>query len=104
MAQYRIVCTEQVPYGHPPESARIVAVGVGNDPQRASVRWTVGEVVAAMDRGDVFYTVGERSQKVALVEKYWCTRCVAYHIRSAADAVTDNNLDSMRYCNWGKSA
>lgn len=101
--QYKIVCTEQVPYGHPPSSARIVAVGVGNDP-RSAVRWLVQEVVAAMDRGATFYTVGERSGKVALVEKYWCGQCSRYHIRSAADAVYDNNLDSLQYCSWSRTA
>ena len=104
MAYKRIVCTEQAPYGHPPASARIVAVGVGDDPQSASERLTVKEVVAAMDRGDVFYTRGERSNTVALVETYWCVQCSGYHIRSVADAVTDNNLDSLRYCGWKKSA
>lgn len=104
MAQHRIVCTEQVPYGHPAASARIVAVGIGNDASRASERLSVEEVVAAMDRGEIFYTLGERSRKVALVEKYWCAQCFRYHIRSAADAVTDNNLDSLRYCAWQKSA
>ena len=104
MAQHRIVCTEQVPYGHSPASARIVAVGTGTDTSRATERLTVEDVVAAMDRGDIFYTVGVTSRKVALVEQYWCSQCFRYHLRSAPDAVTDNNLDSLRYCAWQKSA
>lgn len=104
MAQYRIVCTEQEPYGHSPSSARIVAVGVSDGAQIAAARWTVEQVIEAMDRGHVFYTRGEQSGKIALVEKYWCSRCVRYHIRSAADAVYDNNLDSLRFCAWGQSA
>src|SRR5687767_14646098 len=98
MAQYRIVRTEQEPAGHPPQYARIVAVGIGDDPQAASDRWTVEEVVAAMDLGHVFYTQGEQSGQIAVVDKYWCSQCMRYHIRSAPDAVWDNNLDSLRYC------
>lgn len=100
MASYRIVCTEQVPaYAHP-KQAKIVAVGTGNDPGRATRRWTVREVVAGIDRGHTFYTKGEKSGRIAYVEKYWCTRCREWHIRSSPDAVYDNNLDSLRYCQW----
>jgi hypothetical protein len=47
-----------------------------------------------MDLADIFYTQGTTSGKVALVQKYACTQCGRAHIRSAADAVTDNALDS----------
>jgi hypothetical protein len=40
------------------------------------------------------------ARKVALVEKFTCGRCWRTHIRSAPDAVTDNNLDNLRRCNW----
>lgn len=104
MAYYRIVCTEQKPYPNPPTHAHIVAVGTGDDPYRASRRWTLTEVLDAMDLGDVFFTRGEQSGQVALVVKYLCVHCFGYHIKSAADAVTDNNLDSLRYCAWERSA
>lgn len=104
MANYRIVCTEQQPYGNPPTHAHIVAVGTGEDSSSASHRWTLREVLEAMDRGDVFFTRGERSGRVALVVKYLCSRCLGYHIKSAPDAVADNNLDSLRYCAWKKTA
>ncbi len=100
MARYRIVCTEQVSATAHPNNAKIVAVGTGTDPGKAEKRWTVAEVVTAMDSGDTFYTEGETSGRVAEVEKYWCAACPAWHIRSKADAVTDNNLDSLRSCNW----
>jgi DNA-binding XRE family transcriptional regulator len=51
-----------------------------------------------MDHGDILYTRGATSNKVALVEKYTCTPCRRVYIQSAADAVTDNNLDSLRSC------
>jgi hypothetical protein len=100
VASYRIVCTEQVPATNHPRNAKIVAVGTGNDPDKATQRWTVSEVVSAMDSGNAFYTKGRTSGKVARVEKYWCGSCNAWHIRSSADAVTDNNLDSLRGCRW----
>jgi hypothetical protein len=100
MARYRIVCTDQEPLYQPTTHAHIVAVGTGTDPNKANTRWTLQEVVAAMDRGDGFYTVGVNSGKVALVEKYTCTLCWRTHIRSSPDAVMDNNLDSLRRCNW----
>lgn len=100
---YRIVCTEQVPAAAHPRDAKIVAVGTGTDPDRADQRWTVSDVVSAMDRGDRFYTRGKASGKAAWVEKYWCAPCGEWHIRSEADAVTDNNLDSLRECAWRQS-
>jgi Protein of unknown function (DUF3892) len=100
MAQYRIVCTVQEPAGHPHTDAHIVNVETGNDPKKADTKWTLDEVLHAMDQGNVFYTQGERSGKVALVEKYVCSSCRRTYIRSAPDRVEDNNLDSLRRCNW----
>jgi hypothetical protein len=98
MATLRIVCTVQEPSGHSNQQAHIVAVGVGDDPNKAGQRWTLDEVLAAIDHGDILYTRGTTSNKVALVEKYTCTPCRRVYIQSAADAVTDNNLDSLRPC------
>jgi hypothetical protein len=97
---YRIVCTEQEPATNPPSHAHIVAVGVGNDPNGAEQRLLLSSVLMMMDRGDIFYTKGTTSGKVAKVEKYWCSSCEKYHIRSSPDATTDNNLDNLRYCHW----
>jgi hypothetical protein len=100
VAQHRIVCTDQEPIYQPTTHAHIVAVGTGTDPNKADQRLTLQQVLDAMDRGDVFYTVGVTSGKVARVEKYTCTRCWRTHIRSTPDAVTDNNLDNLRRCSW----
>jgi hypothetical protein len=102
MSTNRIVCTNQEPASQPPQHAHIVAVGVGNDPARATNRLALAEVLQMIDQGDKFFTQGEESGKTAWVEKYFCQHCRQYHIRSAADAVKDNNLDSLRYCNWSK--
>lgn len=98
--RYRIVCTEQEPVWNDPHHAHIVAVGVGTEPSAANARWTVGEVLAAMKRGDTFYTKGIYSGRVAEVHPYQCQRCSRPSIRSAADAVSDNNLDNLRTCSW----
>ena len=100
MTTYRIVCTEQLPASNPPQHAHIVAVGVGDNPEKATVRFTLAEVVQKITYGDTFYTKGPQSGKIATVEKYYCGYCLQYHIRSSRDAVTDNNLDHMRYCQW----
>ena len=97
---FQIVCTEQVPAQNPPKHAHIVAVGVGDDPNRANKRLSLNTVIQMMDDGDRFYTRGQKTGRIAWVEKYICTSCRKYHIRSAPDATTDNNLDSLRYCHW----
>ena len=100
----RIVCTDQVPSNNPPCKARIISVGVGEDPAQATEKVSLAEVLRQMDSGVIFYTRGEASAKTAFVQKYWCPSCKEWHIRSTPDAVHDNNLDSLRYCFWQKAA
>jgi hypothetical protein len=97
MSQHRIVCTTQEPSYLPNDRAHIVAVGTGL-PSGYDRYWQLSEVLAAMDQGDGFYTYGEQSQKVALVHKYICPWCSKTHVRSAPDAVPDNNLDNLPRC------
>lgn len=98
MTNYRIICTTQEPIGQPTSHAHIVAVGTGATAQQYTQRWTLAQVIAAMDRGDTFYTRGESSGREARVEKYTCTKCWQTWIRSTADAVQDNNLDNLPRC------
>lgn len=98
--RYRIVCTVQEPASAPPSHQHIVAVGTGDDPNKAENRWSLDEVLAAMKKGDTFYTKGINSGKTAEVEKYECSRCQRTYIRSTPDAVPDNNLDNLRRCNF----
>lgn len=100
MPSHRIVCTEQEPFGNSPKHAHIVAVGTGASSSKATERWTLAQVIQAIDGGTRFYTTGESSGKTAEVEKWWCGLCGRTHIRSSPDAVKDNNLDSLRYCKW----
>ncbi len=83
----------------PTTHAHIVSVGIGNDSNKADTKMTLDQVIAGIDRGDVFYTYGEQSRKTAIVIKASCGHCRRTIIKSAPDAVTDNNLDSLRRCN-----
>lgn len=99
MTYYRIVCTEQEPVGNP-HHGHIVSVGTGEQSDKATQRWLLVEILSAMDRGDVFYTRGIVSGKMAIVEKYYCSSCSRTHIRSTRDATPENNLDNLRICRW----
>lgn len=98
MATYRIICTNQQPADKPPQHAHIVAVGVGVEPTRYTQSFTLAQVLQMMTNGDRFFTQGVKTGKTAWVEKYVCTSCNQWHIRSTPDAVLDNNLDNLPYC------
>jgi hypothetical protein len=98
MTAYRVICTNQEPASQPPQHAHIVSIGVGITPDHYNQRFTLQQVIQMIDRGDQFYTIGPSSGKKAMVEKYVCQHCRQYHIKSSADAVRDNNLDSLPYC------
>ena len=100
MTEYRIVCTEQEPCNADTSRAHIVAVGTGNEADSANQRWLLSEVVAALNTGDRFYTIGTSTGKRAEVETYNCGNCKTTHIRSNPDSTTDNNLDELRICSW----
>jgi hypothetical protein len=98
MADYRIICTNQEPADRSTHDAHIVAVGTGTSPDSYTRKWTVAEVYAAMDRGDTFHTIGRTSGRRAEVRKWSCRGCRRSTLRSASDAVTDNNLDELPQC------
>lgn len=97
---YRIVCTTQEPAYLPTTHAHIVAVGTGAQADHATQQWTLQQVLNAIDAGTEFYTQGQYSGAVARVVPVACGKCGHRIIRSTADAVYDNNLDSLRRCNW----
>lgn len=101
MSTYRVVCTEQEPIYQPTTHAHIVAVGTGSNPDKASQRWTLDQVIRAiLYSGDSFYTQGKTSGKVARVVVVNCGHCNRQIIKSTPDAVYDNNLDSLRRCQF----
>jgi hypothetical protein len=96
--RYRVVCDNQVPVDQPKTHAHIVEVGTGTTPQHYDRLWSVAEVIAANGRGDVFYTLSASTGEAARVIVVGCSVCGQQIIRSSADAITDNNLDSLPDC------
>jgi len=96
LMDYRIICTIQEP-STTPGHGHIVRVGTGTTARGYNRLWTVAEVYSAMDAGLRFMTYGEQSRKWALVEKFRC--CHRDTLRSASDAIADNNLDKLPMCN-----
>ena len=99
MAEHRVVCTEQMPMDEPTSHAHIVVVGTGADPDHATGHWTLAGVISSIGAGNVFYTISPSTGKKATVRVVPCSACGHQIIKSSADAVTDNNLDSLRRCN-----
>lgn len=100
MPSFRIVCTVQLPAGQQPTHAHIVEIGTGDNPAMPTLRWSVAEVVAAIQQGNTFYTESPSTGRRALVEPFWCPFCFRQTLRSAPDTVRDNNLDALHYCPW----
>ena len=96
--EYRILCTRKSEVPTPRRHGHIVSVGTGTTPQQYSQTWTVAQVLAAIGRGDLFYTQSVSTGKVAKVEPYTCHICSRQGIRTTADAVKDNNLDDLPLC------
>ena len=98
MVEYRIVCTTQEPEGRSHDAAHIVLVGVGDNPDHAQQLLALKDVFKRMVEGHSFYTKSPSAGTKADVHQYNCKTCNKTTIRSSADAVLDNNLDSLRSC------
>jgi hypothetical protein len=97
--RYRIVCTTQEPISAPWSHQHIVSVGMGTDPDQATKQWPLAGVIAAIDRGDEFYTRSLSTGLEAEVIKVACAACgQRWFIRTVADPAKDNNLDNLRRC------
>ena len=93
MAEYRIVCADlQHPQRH------IVRVGTAPASNRPTKMWSTEEVRHALAARAFFYTTSPSTRKRAAVFADTCRipGCSVRTLRSAADAVRDNNLDNMR--------
>ena len=99
---YRIVCVEKEAAQYSPEHAHVIAVGIGSNLWEEKERLTLSQVIQKMDTGDRFYTQGFRTGKINWVEKYWCSHCNCYNIRSSPDVARDNDIDYQRYCSWDR--
>lgn len=99
ISKHRILCvdhSEHQCHGH--HASHIVGIGTGHTPGQIDQRWSLEEVLAAMHRGEVFYTQGEHTHKIAEVESYHCTQCGGTHIRTQPDHAHDNNLNALASC------
>ena len=97
IAAYRIVCVERQPVGQPESHVHIVRIGTTDDGLGAR-QWSIHQVLAAMEEGDVFYTQDMTSGKIASVSAYHCAQCLQTCIGSDTNAATGNNLDNLPDC------
>ena len=74
VAAYRIVCVGPRAVGQRESHVHIVRIGTGDD-QGCTRHWSLDLVLAAMEDGDVFYTQGKASGKIASVMIRHCTEC-----------------------------
>lgn len=92
MTEYQVVCVTLL---RPAQHRHIL--GIGTATSYAPTRWTVDDVWSAIAGGDRFYTNDSRGRR-AFVERWQCRRCGLRTLRTRADAVTDNNLDTLPPC------
>ena len=98
MARYRIVCIEKHPT-HKDRYHHIVAVGTGSDPDQADQRWTVDEVIAALDAGHTFYVKDSQGNSAEVI----AANCPVHGhnhriIITVADDKESDNLLDLREC------
>lgn len=95
MSDYRIVCVNtEHPHRH------IRQVGTGATTSSYSKLWTIQEARTALANGDTFHTISPSTGARAVVsaDTCHCANCDVKTLRSAADAITDNNLDNLPGC------
>jgi len=102
MASWRVVCVKRGTIKHPKPHSHITGVGTGDRADWADMRWTLREVLAAMEEGDTFYTWSEATGRITPIETYECPQCGSTCIRSSEGSAPDNNLDAMRNCIFEK--
>lgn len=98
MGDHWVVCTNQDPSGASHDRAHIVQVG--HQGTKEVLLEAVETVRRKLDAGHSYHTVSPSTGTRASVHKVDC-RCGFKTIRSAADAVLDNNLDNLRACRLG---
>jgi hypothetical protein len=93
----RIVCTTKSTHTSPigRVHVHVVTVGVGT-PEAYTGTYTVAQVRTMLVAGWTFYSASPSTQKLAYVEAFAC--CGIQTLRSARDAVQDNNLDNLPTC------
>jgi len=98
MASWCVVCVKRGTIAYPQPHIHIIGVGTGDRTDWADMRWTLGQVLTAMDEGDTFYTQGETTGEIRPVEKYECPLCDETCIRFSEGHASDSSLEDMRNC------
>ncbi|MCS7222543.1 MAG: hypothetical protein RML36_14855 [Anaerolineae bacterium] len=97
MVLWRVVCVKRMRIRRPVPHIHIAGVGTGDRADWADMRWTLGQVLRAMDDGEVFYTQDDATGQIRLIERYLCPHCQRIYIRSA-EGIPEANLDDLRSC------
>lgn len=98
MSAYQVVCVDRAPAGWGGHD-HITHLGLNGYGQVRRI--TVSEAVAQLSSpyGDRYYTISPSTGRRTEVVPAGCSVCGHRpHVRTAPDAVWDNNLESLRRC------
>lgn len=90
---WRVVCVKRVSVRLPRPHTHIAGLGTGESPTWADVRWTLRQVLKAIDEGDSFYILDEDSGSKTAVEKGKCRVCGANNLKP-------DSLEELRECKY----
>jgi len=92
---FQVLCIAraQTNWGH----RHIVGVGTASKPGSPD-RWPVAAVIARIEGGDLFYTVGELGDPV-FVRRFRCW-CGTESVRTTTDVDDPDPLDALPACDW----
>lgn len=98
MRSHRVVCARQEPLAIPHEDPHIVLIGTGPDARRYQRTWTIPEVYAALQKGDLFYTESPSTGARASVGRWECRQCQRSTLRASPGAEKDGRLENLPRC------
>ena len=99
MSRYQVVCTDKVATLTQPYHTHISHLGLATNSgtQLVTREWVIQEL--RKPYGHRFYTISPTTGAVADVIEAGCERCgVRPYVRTTADGIHDNNLNSLNAC------
>ncbi len=99
MARYQVVCVDKAPAVGSPYHTHITHLGLATTggTKRVTREWMIQEL--RKPAGHRFYTISPNTGAVAEVIEAGCEVCgVKPYVRTTADGVYDNNLNSLEAC------
>lgn len=106
MSRYHIVCTDLKPVLSPRPHQHIVSVGVDTDnvDDYANEKHSLQTVIDNIrEKNDTYFTIGNFTHRQVTVEVVRCPACGHLIIKTRPDNTRDNNLETMRTCQWRTS-